>query len=98
MTVPCVRAHTHAHIVIWIIKEGNNGFGILQYYLLHRSLQEECGTPFARRAWQDATVLTFLENSRKVPLKPEVTTTALLFEGLCDKRLPLITGYAKLNL
>lgn len=52
--------HSHAHIAISrIIREGNNGFGIPQYYLLHRSLQGECGTPLARKVWQDATMSTF---------------------------------------
>lgn len=59
--------------------------------LLHRSLQGECGTPLARKVWHDATMSTF---SPAIAEKPDVTATALLFERTCDKRLPLITGYA----
>lgn len=39
----------------------------------------------------DAIVSTF---SPAIAEKPDVTATALLFERPCDKRLPLITGYA----
>lgn len=62
-----------------------NNFVMLQNDLLHRLFQEESGTPFTRKGWQDATMLTFHRVSQETPSEADVTAIALLFEKPCDK-------------